>query len=257
MKKINLESKTFIISGCCGYLGQKIVDEYLKQGSNIIAIDNNEDKISDQIEEYKSMNFYGCRGDITDRSTLDIIFENAVDKYGKIDGAINLAYPRNDNYRKDFLDVSFADFSENTALHLGGYFVFMQKCVQYSIEKNQRFSLINFSSIYGNIAPKFEIYKNTDMTMPVEYAAVKSGLQHLTKYITKYTFGTKFRANCISPGGIYNEQNENFLDAYNSNCRSKGMLDIEDIIGTTLFLSSDLSNYICGQNIIVDDGFSV
>ena len=95
------------------------------------------------------------------------------------------------------------------------------------------------------------------MTMPVEYAAIKSGIQHLTKYITKYTFGTKFRANCISPGGILNNQNKKFLDAYNSNCRSKGMLDVDDIIGTTLFLSSDLSNYICGQNIIVDDGFSV
>ena len=59
----------------------------------------------------------------------------------------------------------------------------MQICAKYSLSSNQKFSLLNFSSIYGNIAPRFEIYENTDMTTPVEYVAMKSAIQHLSQYV--------------------------------------------------------------------------
>ena len=107
------------------------------------------------------------------------------------------------------------------------------------------------------MAPRFDIYKNTDMTLPVEYAAIKSALQHLSLYVSAYTKNSRFRVNCVSPGGILDGQNESFLNKYNFSSRTKGMLDPEDIIGTVAFLCSDSSRYICGQNIVVDDGFSI
>jgi NAD(P)-dependent dehydrogenase (short-subunit alcohol dehydrogenase family) len=95
------------------------------------------------------------------------------------------------------------------------------------------------------------------MTMPVEYACIKSGIISLTKYIAKYYKGYNIRANCISPGGIYNNQPEEFVRKYNSYCLNKGMLNKEDINGTLIFLLSDMSKYINGQNIVIDDGFSL
>jgi NAD(P)-dependent dehydrogenase (short-subunit alcohol dehydrogenase family) len=107
------------------------------------------------------------------------------------------------------------------------------------------------------VAPRFEIYKNSQMTSPVEYAAIKSGIIHLTKYIAKYLKGTGIRVNTVSPGGIYDNQNESFVRNYNKFSLSKGMLDSADVVGTLIYLISDASMYVNGQNIIVDDGWSL
>lgn len=93
------------------------------------------------------------------------------------------------------------------------------------------------------------------MTSPIDYAVIKSGLIHLTRYMAKYFKGENIRVNAISPGGIYNNQPELFLKKYNNECSSKGMLDAHDLTGTLIFLLSDGSRYVNGQNIVVDDGF--
>ena len=93
------------------------------------------------------------------------------------------------------------------------------------------------------------------MTSPVEYAVIKSGLIHLTKYMAKYFKGKNIRVNSISPGGIYDKQDKNFLKKYKEKCLNKGMLDKKDLTGTLIYLLSDMSSYVNGQNIIVDDGY--
>jgi NAD(P)-dependent dehydrogenase (short-subunit alcohol dehydrogenase family) len=155
-----------------------------------------------------------------------------------------------------FFDVTFEDFNENINLNLGGYFLTSQQFALY-FKKQGYGNIINISSIYGVVPPKFEIYEETDMTVPVEYAAIKSALIHLTKYMAKYLKGTNIRVNCLSPGGIFDNQNEKFLSKYNDKCLNKGMLDANDLTGTLLFLISDQSKYINGQNLIVDDGFTL
>ena len=152
--------------------------------------------------------------------------------------------------------MEYEDFCENVSVHLGGYFLTSQQFAKYFAETGCG-NIINISSVYGVIAPKFEIYKDTPMTMPVEYAAIKSALIHLTKYMAKYLKDKNVRVNCISPGGILDKQPESFLEQYKSNCLSKGMLDPEDIMGALVFLLSDASKFINGQNIIVDDGFTL
>jgi NAD(P)-dependent dehydrogenase (short-subunit alcohol dehydrogenase family) len=117
--------------------------------------------------------------------------------------------------------------------------------------------LVHVGSIQGIAAPKFEHYEGTDMTSPVEYTAVKHGVVGLTKYLAKYLSGTGIRVNCISPGGIENGQPEQFLSRYREDCTSKGMLAPEDLTGALRFLLSDQSTYVNGQNIIVDDGWSL
>jgi NAD(P)-dependent dehydrogenase (short-subunit alcohol dehydrogenase family) len=133
----------------------------------------------------------------------------------------------------------------------------MQQCAAYSKSANRAVSLVNLSSIYGVIAPRFEVYENTNMTTPVEYAAIKSALLQLGKYVSAYMKGTDFRVNSVSPGGLWADQNESFLEKYRSHCSRKGMLNPEDITGAINFLLSDQSSYVCGQNIVVDDGFTI
>jgi NAD(P)-dependent dehydrogenase (short-subunit alcohol dehydrogenase family) len=173
-----------------------------------------------------------------------------------MDAVVNSAYPRNRNYGRKLEDVTYEDFCENVGLHLGGYFLVMQQFGLF-FKKQGDGNIVNIASIYGTMAPRFDMYKGTSMTMPVEYAAIKAAVVHLTRYFAQYFKVDGIRVNCISPGGIIDNQDEKFLREYNSRCGDKGMLDPQDISGSVLFLLSDASQYITGQNLIVDDGFSI
>lgn len=255
---MNLSNKTLIVVGAAGRLGKAIVGAALDCGANIVAVDQGEQVLQNlKAERGDNKRFFAVEGDITRAASIHRVIEAAVEQFGSLDGAVNTAYPRNENYGRSFFDVTYEDFCENLSLHLGGYFLFMQQCAKYVLETQVKFSLVNMSSIYGSMAPRFDVYAGTSMTMPVEYAAIKSALQHLETYVSAYTKGSKFRVNSVSPGGILAGQDHAFLDRYNSYCREKGMLDPKDITGTVLFLLSDASEYICGQNLIVDDGFSI
>ena len=131
----------------------------------------------------------------------------------------------------------------------------VKKIGDFWITDNNGENIVNISSIYGVIAPKFEVYQNTSMTMPVEYAAIKSGLIHLTKYMAKYFKGMNIKVNTLSPGGTLNNQDQRFIEQYNKVCLNQGMLEQSELKGTLIYLLSDMSKYVNGQNIVVDDGF--
>ncbi|WP_335920963.1 oxidoreductase [Shewanella algae] len=253
-----LENKTILVAGAGGLLGTRLVPALLKQGATVIAADID---VKAMRERLCSLGVDGSNKklifselDITKESSVKALFTSG-DKH--IDGAVNSTYPRNKTYGKHFFDVTLNSFNENLSLHLGSAFLFTQQCAAYFKLQQRSFSLVNVSSIYGVIAPKFEIYDNTSMTMPVEYAAIKAAIQHLNKYAVSYVNDSRFRINCVSPGGIFDHQPEAFLNAYKEKTHGAGMLDVEEIVGSVLFLLSQQSRYVTGQNIIVDDGFTL
>lgn len=254
-----LKDKTFVIVGAAGRIGRIIVDAVVSAGGRAVALDTDAVGLQALIDAHGPIALNCATLDMADRASIERALTDAHERFGGVDGAVNTAYPRNARYGRHFFDVEYADFCENTGLHMGGYFLFMQACARYALERRQPFSLVNLSSIYGSMAPRFDVYAGTTMTMPVEYAAIKAGLEHMTRYVNAYMKGrgAAFRANCVSPGGILDGQDERFLASYGAHCMSKGMLDSTDVIGAILFLLSDQSRYLAGQNLIVDDGFSI
>jgi len=251
-----LENKVILVVGAGGLLGREIVQALVLEGGRVIAADTNLESVESLADELGRESVLPVRIDITDKRSIEHVFYAAEEAWQQVTGAVNTAYPRNKAYGRKALDVTYEDFCENVGLHLGGYFLFMQQCAAYSKKRNAAFSLVNMSSVYGSIAPKFDIYADTNMTMPVEYAAIKSAVQHTTRYFNAFMKGGEFRANCVSPGGIEDGQPESFLQAYRDKSRVKGMLDGTSISGTVCYLLSDLSRYVVAQNIVVDDGFS-
>jgi len=256
-----LQNKSIVVVGAAGNIGQCIVQALLNAGATVTALDRNVTALNGLRELCLSSNgqLLTLLVDISDRASIKRAMASAEVAFGVIDGAVNTTYPRNDRYGRHFFDVQYADFCENVGMHMGGYFLFMQACARYALDHQSTFSLVNVSSIYGSIAPRFDVYEGTPMTMPVEYSAIKSGVEHMTRYVNAYMKGKQasFRANCVSPGGILAGQHEQFLTQYKEHCLSKGMLSAEDITGTVIFLLSDASRYLAGQNLVVDDGFSL
>ena len=253
-----LKNKVVVITGGAGLIGQEFVKAVVEQNSIAIIADINKEigeKVKKQLsKELETKNIDFVKLDITSKESLKKCIKQLDKKYGKIDALVNNAYPRNKNYARHFFDVEYNDFVENIGLNLGGYFTTSQQFSKY-FQKQGNGNIINISSIYGVIAPKFEIYEGTSMTTPVEYAAIKSGLIHLTKYMAKYFKGMNIKVNTLSPGGIFDNQPESFLNAYKEQCLNKGMLDKSDLKGTLVYLLSDMSQFVNGQNIVVDDGF--
>lgn len=252
-----LDGQKILIAGAGGLLGARLVLSALAQGAKVIAADIHLEAMEKRLAELGG----DIRSETLTLATLDVTNEDSVRtffaQHRGIDGAVNTTYPKNRNYGAHFFDVPLHSFNENLSLHLGSAFLFMQQCAAYFKQHEQPFALVNISSIYGVVAPKFEIYENTSMTMPVEYAAIKSAIQHLSKYTVAYVNDSRFRINCVSPGGIFDHQPEPFLCAYKAKTHGVGMLDVDEVIGSVLFLLSGHSRYVTGQNIVVDDGFSL
>jgi len=255
-----LKNKVIVVTGGAGLIGQEFVKAIIENNGIAIIADIDEQAglgiQKDLSKELNNQNIDFVRLDITSKDSLQHCIKYLDDKYSRIDALVNNAYPRNENYGKYFFDVEYEDFVENLGLNLGGYFVTSQQFAKY-FQKQTYGNIINLSSIYGIIAPKFDIYKNTSMTMPVEYAAIKSGLIHLTKYMAKYFKGMNIKVNTLSPGGVFDHQAKLFLEKYKKECSTKGMLDKSDLTGTLIYLLSDMSKYVNGQNIVVDDGFCI
>jgi len=253
-----LKDKVVVVTGGAGLLGQEFIKAVVSQGGIGVIADMDASyghQVSSTLgEELHSEHVFFVEFDTTSETSIKSAIQELHDKFGKIDALINNAYPRNPNYGKHFFDVEYEDFVDNVGMNLGGYFLASQLFAKYFQEQTFG-NIINLSSIYGIIPPRFEIYQDTGMTTPVEYAAIKSGLIHLTKYMAKYFKGMNIRVNAISPGGILNEQPKEFLKSYDQLCLSKGMLSKDDVNRTLVFLLSDMSQYINGQNIVVDDGF--
>jgi NAD(P)-dependent dehydrogenase (short-subunit alcohol dehydrogenase family) len=242
-----VQGKVVVVIGAGGLLGRDFVRGIAEAGGHPVLADIVEPQTGDHL---------AIGVDINSKASVMALISNVHARYGRIDAVVNSAYPRNAQYGRKFFDVTHEDFCENISLNLGGLFLVCQKMAEYFQQQGYG-NIINIASIYGVTAPKFEIYENTAMTMPVEYAAIKSAVIHLTKYMAKYLKGSHIRVNSISPGGILDKQPEAFLAAYKKLCNDKGMLDSVEITNVLLFLIADGSQYVNGHNLVVDDGFSL
>ena len=246
---MNFKNKKIIILGSQGLIGQKLCEVLTDHDCNLILVD----QYPEPIIKKHLRNFKYRTVDVTSSSQVSKLIEEE----DRVDGLVNLSYPRNERYGRAVFDVESKDFNENVSMMLGSSFAILKALALKFTKDKHPISIVNIASVYGVIAPKFEIYDNCNFSMPVEYSASKAAIIHLTKYFAKYVRSHSFRVNVLSPGGVFDNHEENFVNGYGSNTFSGKMLNRDEIIGSILFLLSDLSFGVNGQNLIVDDGFTL
>lgn len=258
---INLQDKIILVTGAAGLLGRSFVKAILENSGICIIADTNEvsgkEFLKELSEEAKTKNIAYVKFDITSKQSISNGIRYILKKYGRIDALVNNAYPKIEHYGRKFEHVSYRDFCKNVNLHLGGYFLTTQQVAKVMLKQGHG-NIINMGSIYGFAAPRFEIYENTNITMPVEYAAIKGAIINLTRYLASYLGKHNIRVNSISPGGVKNNQPKSFIKSYTQKVLlGRRMAATDDLTGVLVFLLSDASKYITGQNIIVDGGWSI
>jgi NAD(P)-dependent dehydrogenase (short-subunit alcohol dehydrogenase family) len=245
-----------VVTGGCGLIGEAFVRSLADRGDQVVAADVNDDAGHALTKGFDDAQVKYQHCDVTDAEEVDEVLQLTRSKWGEVHALVHCAYPRTPNWGTTFEKIDQDDVAENLRLQLGSAIMVSQKVVQYFRDQGGG-HLVHISSIQGVAAPKFDHYEGLDMTSPVEYTAIKHGVVGLTRYLAKYLSDTGIRVNCISPGGIENGQPESFLERYQNDCTSKGMLGPEDLTGVIRFLLSDQSKHVNGQNIVVDDGWSL
>ena len=249
-----LKDNVVAITGGAGLIGTAFSKAIIENGGRVIIGDIASNRGKELQDKFGADKALFIKVNTSDTNSIDKFLELGKNHFGKIDSAIHCAYPRSEQWGTKFEGLKAGGLKDDLFNQLGGAILFSQRLISFYRDQGYG-NLVHVSSIQGVAAPKFEHYEGTKMVSPIEYSAIKSGIISITKYLAKYCKNQNIRVNCISPGGILDRQPEVFLKKYNSSCSSKGMMDAQDLNGTIIYLLSNMSKYVNGQNIIIDDGW--
>jgi len=241
-----LKDKVIIITGGNGLIGKPIVRHCLDNGAVVINVDINH-------ETNFSNGTYNC--DLTNPDAIVQLVKDIKNKYGRIDGLVNNAYPRTADWGVKFEDIPFQSWQKNIDMQLNCVFLISQKILEVMKEQGYG-SVVNMGSIYGVVGNDFTIYEDYNGTSPAAYSAIKGGIITLTKYLASYFGKYNVRVNCVSPGGILDKQHESFIEKYSNKSLLKRLGNSEEVAPAVTFLLSEESSFITGHNLMVDGGWT-
>jgi NAD(P)-dependent dehydrogenase (short-subunit alcohol dehydrogenase family) len=266
-KQFSLKNKNIILTGAAGIIGQKLSQEFLNAGANLALLDLDSvslTKLKSKLYSKESNYFEIYEVDLTNEIKVNKLVDIISQRFGTIDVLHNNAASKGrstEDFLKPFEEYKLSTWNDVMDANLSSMFL-MTKAVGSIMKKQNYGNIIQTASIYGVVTPDKEIYKNSyynglEISSPASYSVSKAGVIALTKYLASYWAKYNIRVNSISPGGIFSGQNESFVQKYSSKVPLGRMATENDIVGAAIFLSSDASSYITGQNILVDGGFTL
>jgi len=254
----NLKGKVAVIAGGAGLIGKELARGLAESHALVVIADANKIKGNRAAKDLKKegLNVFFCHLDITKENSISATIKFIKKNFSRLDVWVNCAYPRTKDWQNKLEDISLRSWRNNVDMHLNGYCMSSRAAAE-CMKKNRSGSIINFSSIYGFVAPDFSLYKNTKMTMPAAYSAIKGGIVNFSRYLASYYGEYNIMVNCVSPGGVYDNQPEAFVKKYIQKTPLKRMASKEDVVGGVIYLASEAAKYVTGHNLIIDGGWNI
>lgn len=264
----NLTNKVTMITGSTGTLGKVISEALAEYGANIALIDLDKSKLGKLSKILEKKYKIKCRSYVCDVSNEELVKKTIIQiekDMGKIDILFNNAATKTKSLKEFFKPLenyNLDTWQEIININLGGMYI-VAKEVGTRMAKRSKGSIIQMSSIYSSIrAPDQNIYKGsrylgTSINTPAAYTASKAGVVGLSLHLASYWAKNNVRVNTLSPGGISSGQNDKFIENYSKKVPLNRMGKKEEVVGAALFLASDASSYVTGQNIFIDGGKSI
>jgi len=273
MDKFRLDGKVAVITGGAGFLGIKHAEAILDAGGSAALLDidgGRLDMASDKLASaYCKERVKGFACDITQKESVEAVFADVIDSFERVDILINNASnnPKveggagtlNRSRLENFpLDV----WNDDISVGLTGAFLCSQVFGSH-MAKQKSGVIINISSDLGIIAPDQRLYRvdgldeDKQPVKPVTYSVVKHALLGLTKYLATYWAADSVRVNAICPGGVFNNQNDEFVKRVEELIPMRKMASSDDYKGIIVYLASEASAYMTGATVIVDGGRTI
>lgn len=257
LDRFSLKGKVALVTAGSGPLfGSSLSEGLAEAGAKVISASRSLERNEQFAEKLRSkgLDAVGMEFELGNPDSAKKLRDEVIARYGRLDVLVNSALMR-DTYAGKFEEQSFEQWQRCGQGDFAGLLHICQLFVPDMVRQGNG-SIINISSIYGAVSNDPTLYEGTAMTQPPGYTFVKAGMVNFTRYLACYYGKQGVRANCISPGGYYDNQPGPFVANYNKRCPLGRMLGNEDIKGAAVFLASDASQYITGHNLLVDGGWT-
>lgn len=264
---LSIKNKVIIITGGLGLLGSSLSEKLAKDEAIVIILDLKKKNQLIKIKDYKKIknNLYYFKCDVSEKKQLKKVEKKISNRFKKIDVLINAA-ALNDAVEgkpnpklSKFENYSLEEWNKTIKVNLNSMFLCSQ-IFGTKMSKNKTGSIINIASTYGIVGPDQKIYinKNSKQTFykNPSYPTTKGAVISFTKYLAAYWGNCGIKVNSISPGGIENNQNKQFIKKYSNKTILNRMAKPEDMYGVVRLLCSQDSSYITGSNMVVDGGWT-
>jgi NAD(P)-dependent dehydrogenase (short-subunit alcohol dehydrogenase family) len=261
----DVSQEIVLITGSSGQLGGEYAKILLDRGANVIGLDVRPSADSDSLSVRYPERYLFCASDVTVKASLQRALIKITSKFGTPTVLINNAAidsppsapPEETGPFEDYPEASWDKVID---VNLKG----VHLCCQVfgaAMAKAKKGSIVNISSIYGVVSPDQNLYayrrnRGEVFYKPVAYSASKSGVLNLTRYLAVYWAKQNVRVNSLTIAGVFNNQEQVFLDSYCGRIPVGRMANADEYNGSILFLSSKASSYMTGTNVVIDGGWT-
>ena len=252
----SLRGKVALITGGCGHLGSAMARGLAEAGASVILTSRDEGKAkaaAAKLPREEGAVHFGLALDHMQPETLLASFAKAVAVAGKVDVLVNNGH---EALGKDWADVTAEEFARHLA-NAAGYFELARLVRNHAVERKAGASIIQIGSMYGVVGSYPEAYEGIVPASPVAYHALKGGIVHMTRHLAVYWAKDGVRVNCLSPGPFPKDSAPAEMVA---RLRTKSpigrMGEPWELKGAVVFLASQASSYVTGQNLLVDGGWT-
>lgn len=254
-----------LVTGVSGQLGGEYARAFLDCGAYVAGLDVKPSTMGDALTVEYPDRFLFCASDVTLKASLQKSLVDIVSQFGTPTVLINNAAidsppssPPEDN--GPFEDYPEASWDKVIDVNLKGVYLSCQ-VFGAAMAKAGKGSIINIASIYGVLSPDQNLYeyrrkRGEVFYKPVAYSASKSGILNLTRYLAVYWAKQNVRVNSLTIAGVFNNQEQAFLDAYCGRIPVGRMANVDEYNGSVLFLASEASRYMTGANLVIDGGWT-
>lgn len=266
-RRFSLAGRNAIVTGATGILGRPFCEGLAEFGAGVAVVDLDESACAEfaaELGRRHGVKAVGIGCDITDPAQVAAMVERAASALGDIHVLHNNVggkTPDLDAYFAPFESYSLDEWRRVMAVNIDGVFLVDQAVGRRMVAQGKGGSIVHVASIYGAMAPDQRIYEGSEylgraINTPAVYSASKAAVIGLTRFLATYWAEQGIRVNCISPGGAESGQNEAFKRNYSARVPLGRMAQREEMVNTLVWLASDASTYVTGQNIMVDGGLS-
>ena len=271
LDRFDLSGRVAVVTGGAGLLGAEFCRTLAEAGAAVAVVDLDQHGAT-QVAGSLAQAGYRATAiptDITQPESVAEMVRRTVEAYGHLDVLVNSAAldPKFDPAAaaRGIAPGSFEDFplqqwQAALQVNLTGMFLVTQAAARQMVEQGKKGSIINICSTYGLNGPDQRIYRKKDGSQPafkpVYYSVTKAGVLGFTRYLAAYYAGTEIRVNALTPGGVFNNHDETFVQNYSAKTVLGRMARKDEMNGGLLFLASDASTYMTGANLVIDGGWT-
>lgn len=252
----DLSGRTALLTGAGGYLGRALADALAEAGARVIASSRNLETaraVASALGGQEAGRHLAIRLDHLDEASLERGFADAVSQAGRIDILVNNGH---EALGADWSTVTGEQFQRQLG-NLTGYFLLARRLREHAVARAHPASIILLGSMYGVVGSYPEAYAGVCAASPVAYHALKGGIVQLTRHLAVYWAPDGVRVNCLSPGPFPHPHAPPEMVERLKTKSPMGRMGLpHELKGAIVFLASDASSYVTGQNLLVDGGWT-